>query len=647
MPRRAAAGRDPSPAPRFPSWSFTVKKRKPQRTLNTSPIPVTTAAGLRGRGVESLWFVAAALTFWSFGYTVMRGSDLWWHVAAGRWMIGHRSWPAVDPWSFSRFGQPWLHHEWLSDVLYSVWVDTFGLASLAWWKWGVIAATFLLLYRTLRRAECTAAAAYLASLAAVAVSAPFLDVRPHLYSLLGFAVLLRVVWVRPRRPWPLPALFLVWANLHGGFFFGLLALAAILAPDLLWGDRRERTAALAVPPLCALAALINPNGWEAFAYPLKYAADPDSPFRSIREWHPPWLPGGIEAPLFWPAMAVFVLAAAIWLARGGPSRRDRLGVGALMLGALTLAMALRSRRFIPLFAISQALLVAPLLSSGLALLRDRWPRFIAAWAAPTAFALLALLRLAPFPQSGVAFAYLTHEDSFPVDTLDFVEVNGLRGNVFAYYNWGGYLHLRTQGELRVYIDGRADTVFDAATYLRYTDVLAMAPGWRRVVDDSDAQYFLWPVDKGEQLTELSRDGSWIPIYRDAVSVLLARAGSVPAARSPPPDSAYRLLSLGAQLLQTAPWPCSDASCLAQLERAEGFLRRSFEREPTLGAACSNLARARAALGRIDEARVTMRECEAIYPLRRRRQAFEALIEELRSNAAGGSPSAGFTSRGVG
>jgi len=260
---------------------------------------------------------------------------------------------------------------------------------------------------------------------------------------------------------------------------------------------------------------------------------------------------------------------------------------------------------------------------------------------------LALLRLAPFPQSGVAFAYLTHEDSFPVDTLDFVEVNGLRGNVFAYYNWGGYLHLRTQGELRVYIDGRADTVFDAATYLRYTDVLAMAPGWRRVVDDSDAQYFLWPVDKGEQLTELSRDGSWIPIYRDAVSVLLARAGSVPAARSPPPDSAYRLLSLGAQLLQTAPWPCSDASCLAQLERAEGFLRRSFEREPTLGAACSNLARARAALGRIDEARVTMRECEAIYPLRRRRQAFEALIEELRSNAAGGSPSAGFTSRGVG
>ena len=31
-----------------------------------------------------LWLAAAALLYLSFGYTEMMGSDLWWHLAAGR-----------------------------------------------------------------------------------------------------------------------------------------------------------------------------------------------------------------------------------------------------------------------------------------------------------------------------------------------------------------------------------------------------------------------------------------------------------------------------------------------------------------------------------------------------------------------------------
>lgn len=62
----------------------------------------------------------------------MRGSDLWWHVATGRWIMEHKSWPIVDPWSFTRNGQPWLQHEWLSDFLFQVWTSLFGMNSLVY-----------------------------------------------------------------------------------------------------------------------------------------------------------------------------------------------------------------------------------------------------------------------------------------------------------------------------------------------------------------------------------------------------------------------------------------------------------------------------------------------------------------------------------
>jgi hypothetical protein len=41
--------------------------------------------------------LAALLTFWSFGFTTMMGSDLWWHLASGRWIWETRTLNFKDP----------------------------------------------------------------------------------------------------------------------------------------------------------------------------------------------------------------------------------------------------------------------------------------------------------------------------------------------------------------------------------------------------------------------------------------------------------------------------------------------------------------------------------------------------------------------
>jgi hypothetical protein len=84
------------------------------------------------------------------------------------------------------------------------------------------------------------------------------------------------------------------------------------------------------------------------------------------------------------------------------------------------------------------------------------------------------------------------EDTFPIETVSFIRHNGISGKVFAYYNWGGYLHQQTQGALKVYIDGRADMVFSDEIYRSYVQVLGQRPGWKQIIEGSGAEYVLWP-----------------------------------------------------------------------------------------------------------------------------------------------------------
>lgn len=566
-----------------------------------------------------VWMIAAVPSFWAWSYAVTRGSDLWWHLAGGRWAVTHRAVPLADPFSFTAAGRPWLNDAWLSDLVLYGWTRAFGLHALAWWKWGMVVGTFLLLLWTLGRlCERDGAAPYLACLLALAVTAPFLDMRPQLFSFLGFVAVLALTVGRPRPSWGLPLVFLAWVNLHAGVLFGLLALPVLLLPALAAGDAALRRRALLVIALAAAACLVNPSGIAVFTRPLRYAFDPGSPFRSIGEWQPPFRPGGLRSAYYPLGIGAFVLAALAVLAAAA-RRRPALPPwiwNGLALGGVTLAMSLRSRRFIPLFAIALTLVVAPVLHRVLAPLRARLP----AGALPAAVALLGLAWLAPYPQASYAFHYLTAEDSFPIATGDFIEANALAGDVFAYYNWGGYLHWRTAGRMRVFIDGRAEAVFDDETYRRYLRVLGGAPGWPGVIADSGARFVLWPRARREVPAALVAGGGWRPLYEDAVALLLVRADhALGRDLVPPPPSAYRETAAG----------------LFRLERgmaraAIPHLERALDEIPYLGLACLLLARAQASAGDGGAARATAARCDDLFP----RAAEHADLERWIASHAG-------------
>jgi hypothetical protein len=551
----------------------------------------------------SVWLIAAVLSFWSFGYTMLAAGDLWWHLAAGQLIVQSKSVPAVDAWSFTRESSPWFNHEWLSDVIYYLWSSAFGMPAIVYWKWGVIIAAFLALLLVCRRACRDFLPAYVATLFGLAVAAPFLDIRPHLYSLLGYALLLFIA-MRSDRALPiwLPVLFLLWVNLHGGFFFGLIALAIIVALSSEWRKN------LRVFGLCVVACFINPNGIHAFLYPLRYALDRDSPYvTAIAEWASPFKPGGINSPLYPYALAAFVLTAGFLTWKR--AYRDRAVLTPLALAAFTLAMSLTSRRFIPLFAMSQAIVVAIALARLMAGALERVPMLVPPLSVPPllvpplAALTLAVFLIWPYPKSSTAFHYLTAEDEFPVEVCNFIEVNNLSGNVFAYYNWGGYLHLRTAGRVKVFIDSRADTVFSDETLRQYDQVQGFKQGWQQVIESTGAEFILWPRDKrGRQLVELVQSGRWQLLYDDAVSALLVRTDRAPAQLRQTPESGHKHLALGVKSFEQG-----------QYENSEREIEKAISMLPASSFACRWLADVHVKQGRSEQAASQVQKCKKCFP----------------------------------
>jgi hypothetical protein len=315
------------------------------------------------RSVSLLWWLAVILTCWSFGFTTMQGSDLWWHLAGGRWIAQTGTLDFTDPFSFTCHGRPWFHPEWLTDLLLHAWGKVFGMTSLVWWKWGILVTTFGLLFRLLRQICGHSGSAFLAMLVAIAIGAPFFDIRPQLYTFLGFVVILSLALPLSRRLWVLPLVLMLWANLHSGFLLGLFTIIMVLAVSFFYGEAPRRAAIIGVA--CLLACFVNANGSDALLWPIRFAQDSHSPFLRVAEWLPPYEPGGIRSSLYYPSIAAFVVSVSIVFGLGTYRRQPRLTISGVAIGLVTLVMSIKSRRFIPLFGISQSLLLAPALAVGL------------------------------------------------------------------------------------------------------------------------------------------------------------------------------------------------------------------------------------------------------------------------------------------
>jgi hypothetical protein len=235
--------------------------------------------------LPGVWvLVVLGLVFFVVSKVAVAPNDFWWHLRAGQVIFQQRTIPTTDLFSFTQYGQSWIYQSWITEVFFYLLNQVGGIPLLLFLKAIIITAAYtLLLYTAIVPANGNLRfAAYVTLLAAV-LGHTNTDLRPQVISYPLFAWTLWCVTREERSAnhkgaiWSLPPLFVLWANSHGAFIFGLALLVSSTAGELLdWLRKRSPfpKRMLIVSLLCAIAVFITPTGLGIVNYVLEFVRNP-------------------------------------------------------------------------------------------------------------------------------------------------------------------------------------------------------------------------------------------------------------------------------------------------------------------------------------------------------------------------------------
>jgi tetratricopeptide (TPR) repeat protein len=280
-----------------------------------------------------------------------------------------------------------------------------------------------------------------------------------------------------RTLYALPALQLLWVNMHPSIVVGVVPFVAVLAGGALEAAAGRRWA-IAIPGtpsphqlrvvgavLAAVlaASLLNPYGVDAFVAPFRLGAA--TWFRhEVVELQPPRL-GQDPAP--------FAIAAL--LALGFVVTVRRLCVVSVLLVLPFAALAFSARRFIFLFAVVSAPVLARHVRLHLGRVSEARARRLELPAALVAAGLLAgvmalwAARAGPMSDPLKEPGFGINRVTVPEGALDYLRRAGVSGRVFNTFQWGGYIAWRDFPRLVPFMDGRGavpDGLLDEAMVVR-------------------------------------------------------------------------------------------------------------------------------------------------------------------------------------
>ena len=241
--------------------------------------------------------------------------DLWGHVRFGHDIVAAGSLHRSDPYSFTS-DRPWINHEWLAEVLMSLAYGVGEARGLVALKTVIVGLVLWCILASLRGRDWQPTNHdLLIVVALVGMFSRYHPVRPQLFSLLLFALLLLALQKAERgnRRWLLgiPLIFAVWANLHGGFLVGLGILAIWLVADVV-RQPQSRPKTIALGAAAVIATLVTPHGIDLWRF-LAETVGPSRP--AIKDWQPAITARPI---VLGPWLLVLVTAGwAMWRGRGG------------------------------------------------------------------------------------------------------------------------------------------------------------------------------------------------------------------------------------------------------------------------------------------------------------------------------------------
>jgi hypothetical protein len=515
------------------------------RTTRTSPLLATTNSEerkaksgfvnelrplLRLRWLQLLvlasLLVAVGVIAFNLKFSVL-DLDIWWHLKAGDWIVQHHAVPHTGLFSWTAGDRPWVAYSWGYEVLMSRAYAWFGLLGIGIYGTLLTLGVAYSICWMLRRLS---GRFWTAGILAVATCSAFLFnlmPRPVFFSMMLFCVTLTLVLEahrtgRTQLLYWLPLIFMLWANLHIQFVYGLFLVGLLMVVNVVQrlASRFGFAPAWLLPPklpaatlsvvfaACVIATCIGPNSYHLYQVIFQYS-QAKVPYRMIMELQPlNFRAGSHYVQLLLMAFAFFAVG-----------RQSKVDAFKLLLLSVAGAVAFRTMRDAWFICIPAAACIADTLADG----TDSEPKESllqkVAVAVVVALGLLLFAGGTDFNQRGLDRAI---SGFLPVNAANYLRKHPAPGPLYNTLDWGGFL-IWYMPNYPVAIDGRTDLYGDEMDE-RFFETANGAPSY---VDDpylNQAGVVL--LQKSNNLVSiLQADSRFQLVYQDALAAVFVRSGS--------------------------------------------------------------------------------------------------------------------------
>jgi len=475
--------------------------------------------------------VAAGSLFYPLDY------DLGWHLKYGQDVVVNHVISSNNTYSVEMPGYHWRNSSWLSDVLRYVLFYVFSFQGLMVAGVVTMVVTFFIFAKAARFSFWESALLFpiVVYMEFPLTSASF---RAQLLSFTGIGLVMWIVSVyeqgyKRALVW-LPPLFLVWANIHGGFFLGLVYFVAwsflwIMQKVYLANSERlsEALKRHGVPFTMAILAsvaftLVNPWGTELYLehvlVDIGTRFTKENPEQFLVEWKP--LFTNTNLLLNHTVFGLFLLAgifSLVW----------KKNIAKYLPIALPVIILYLSSFYTRRFAWTTYFLALPLLGAAVSSVRPRQ------WY---------LLYGIPLTVSLIFFGYVWHANLhnfmfFKTDwrvycsltgcspeSADYLVQNNLYNlSMYTTYDWGGWL-IWNYPLIKPLVDGRMSTWIDDKGYSPFMSYVTYENNWKDINDSEYEVVYLSPGKRHifNRMLDLVKENKWKIAYRDNNAFVFVR-----------------------------------------------------------------------------------------------------------------------------
>lgn len=476
-----------------------------------------------------------AVAFWFFGIQRLIHTDVWGHLSYGRYLLAAESIPATEPLMPLASGVRFVDTAWLTQIAAVTAYRTLGPTALqAMYALAIVSCLALLMWRLYARTGGSGWA-LLGCLAFLVTDwQQLMVIRPQLGGLVCFVGVLTLMTGRNWR-WStwivLPAILVLWTNLHGSFVMGLALLGAMTAGrglDLLrrtrtlrslWHDVRFRRLFL-LTELATVATLLNPYGLAIYPEVLTFAGNPN--LADLLEWDPLTL-------RMTQGRAAAAVALLLMIAYRITPRRVTAGEVLLLIGLG--GAALWTSRMIIWWGPVAALLLALHAHAICA----RWwksapatepPQRSSTWTVSVLGLLFISFGLTPFGMhvmhgENPELSQLTSFNT-PIEATRWLNENPPRGQIFNSYTWGDYLTWAGPENMQIFVNSHAHLV-PREVWQHYMVIANAGGGWDDLLDRYSVNTVVVDTARREGLIDgLRNSEDWEIGYEDNVAAIFVR-----------------------------------------------------------------------------------------------------------------------------